>query len=251
MAARSAHNVFLPNKLSAMFWVWRIDLLTLPVLRGRSRRRHLRRAGSCGARRWRWPSSSWRGRIRTRRVLLSVLNAFTTATLFAITRIVRGRACGDASRRGRQFGLHRRPQWSSVQSERHLGLLRSEQRGRVSARRRRIRRGHPWSLRSESCCGCRRAWLLLWVLNLGRLTLVFWAGQQFGEHFAINVLHPYIGLVLFVLGVVVMILCIRPMGLRIGTPARAARGTPPSEERPLGHDVDPGTSWPCPRSTSR
>ncbi len=58
--------------------------------------------------------------------------------------------------------------------------------------------------------------LLLWVINLGRLTLVFWAGKQFGEHFAIDVLHPYIGLVLFTMGVGVMILCIRPMGLRIG-----------------------------------
>ena len=30
MAAALCVNLFLPNKLSAMFWVWRIDLLTLP-----------------------------------------------------------------------------------------------------------------------------------------------------------------------------------------------------------------------------
>jgi exosortase/archaeosortase family protein len=58
--------------------------------------------------------------------------------------------------------------------------------------------------------------LLLWVFNLGRLILVFWAGKQYGEHFAISVLHPFIGLVLFVVGVGIMILCIRPLGLRLG-----------------------------------
>ena len=69
---------------------------------------------------------------------------------------------------------------------------------------------------SENCLWLAGGMLLLWVLNLGRLILVFWAGKQYGEHFAINVLHPFIGLVLFVLGIGVMILCIRPFGLRIG-----------------------------------
>ena len=67
--------------------------------------------------------------------------------------------------------------------------------------------------------------LLLWVFNLGRLILVFWAGKQYGEHFAIDVLHPYIGLVLFVLGIGIMMLCIRPLGLRIGNESRVP-GTP-------------------------
>ena len=31
MMAAVAVNMLLPDKLSAMFWVWRIDLLTLPV----------------------------------------------------------------------------------------------------------------------------------------------------------------------------------------------------------------------------
>ena len=57
--------------------------------------------------------------------------------------------------------------------------------------------------------------LLLWTINLGRITLIFWAGQKYGEHFAIDVLHPFIGLVMFSLGVGIMILCIRPLGLRV------------------------------------
>ncbi len=58
--------------------------------------------------------------------------------------------------------------------------------------------------------------LLLWLINLIRLTLVFWAGRQYGESFAINVLHPFIGLVTFNLGVVLMVLALKPFGLSIG-----------------------------------
>jgi hypothetical protein len=56
---------------------------------------------------------------------------------------------------------------------------------------------------------------LLWAINLGRITLIFWTGQHFGEHFAIAVLHPFIGLVTFTLGIGIMILFIKPMGLRL------------------------------------
>jgi hypothetical protein len=65
--------------------------------------------------------------------------------------------------------------------------------------------------------------LLLWLFNLGRITLIFWAGERFGEHFAIDVLHPFIGLLLFTFGVSVMILCINPMGLTIGVGQTANR----------------------------
>ena len=56
---------------------------------------------------------------------------------------------------------------------------------------------------------------LLWAINLGRLTFIFWAGHLWGENVAINVLHPFVGLVTFSLGVVVMILAIRPFGMSI------------------------------------
>ena len=126
----------------------------------------------------------------------------------------------------------------ALQPERDFGLLRCEQRGRVPPGRK--------SPLPPSFAGRwirKLLWLvagmlLLWAINLGRLTLVFWAGQRFGEHFAIDVLHPYIGLVTFTLGVGIMILCIRPMGLRIGnqdkvpTPSEAGSGVP--------SPVDPG-----------
>ena len=56
---------------------------------------------------------------------------------------------------------------------------------------------------------------LLWVINLGRITFIFFAGKEWGEGVAINVFHPFIGLVTFSLGVLVMILLIKPLGMHI------------------------------------
>ena len=71
--------------------------------------------------------------------------------------------------------------------------------------------------------------LLLWVLNLGRITFIFFAGKEWGESIAINVFHPLIGLVLFCVGVIVMLLLIRPLGMhvRIGatSPPTSPSGT--------------------------
>ena len=87
MVAALLVNRLLPSKLSAMFWVWRIDLLTLPFFV----------AGAVavifGVR------VLWRQKVAVRflllawpypytTVLLSVLNAFTSATLFAMAQVV-------------------------------------------------------------------------------------------------------------------------------------------------------------------
>jgi exosortase/archaeosortase family protein len=65
---------------------------------------------------------------------------------------------------------------------------------------------------------------LLWAINVARLLLIFWAGASLGEHFAINVLHPVVGLVTFNIGIVIMLLLLRPAGLHIG-PSMSNRGS--------------------------
>ena len=226
-------DLYLPSKLSAMFWVWRIDLLTLPffvagavaVIFGVRVLWRQKVAVAFLLLAWPYPYTS---------VLLGVLNAFTTATLFAMTKIV------------------------------HIVHVATPQVGNLNnAVFTVVHHGHPFNLSVISACSGvnsvvgflligtafaatirgplvrKLLWLaggmlLLWVLNLGRLTLVFWAGQQYGEHFAIDVLHPYIGLFLFVLGIAVMILCIRPMGLRIGNESAVPTvSATTSEEPPL------------------
>jgi exosortase/archaeosortase family protein len=76
---------------------------------------------------------------------------------------------------------------------------------------------------------------LLWAINLVRITFIFFAGKEWGESVAINVFHPFIGLVTFSLGVLAMILLIKPLGMHIAigeddpsrTPAPAPAATGP------------------------
>jgi exosortase/archaeosortase family protein len=66
--------------------------------------------------------------------------------------------------------------------------------------------------------------VLIYSLNLARLLLVFWVGSSFGEAVAIDGLHPYIGLVLFAAGVTVMALTAPWFGVELDT---RRRSTPP------------------------
>jgi exosortase/archaeosortase family protein len=56
---------------------------------------------------------------------------------------------------------------------------------------------------------------LLWAINVGRILFIFWTGRMWGEDVAIDVFHPFIGLVTFSGGVVLMVLSLRFFGLRI------------------------------------
>jgi len=218
MLAALCINAFLPSKLSAMFWVWRIDLLTLPffvagavtVIFGLRVLWRQKVAVAFLLLAWPYPYTS---------VLLGVLNAFTTATLFGMTEILRfvrvatpvgglNNTIFTVVHNGHRFNLSVISACSGVSSVVGFFLV-----------------GTAFAAVIRGPLIRKLLWLvggmaLLWALNLGRLTLVFWAGQQFGEHFAIDVLHPYIGLFLFSFGVAIMILCIRPMGLRIGNIGR-------------------------------
>jgi hypothetical protein len=77
----------------------------------------------------------------------------------------------------------------------------------------------------------------LWLINLSRLIFIFWAGKMWGENVAINILHPFVGLVTFSIGVAVMVMAIRPMGLTIGRleSARADDTSAPAEKWPHVH----------------
>lgn len=72
----------------------------------------------------------------------------------------------------------------------------------------------------------KASWLLfglalIYALNLGRLLLVFWVGSTWGEAVAIDGLHPYIGLVLFALGVAAMAWAAPVFGLDLDIRRRA------------------------------
>jgi exosortase/archaeosortase family protein len=196
-----------------MFWVWRIDLLTLPffvagavaVIFGVRVLWRQKIAVAFLLLAWTYPYTS---------ALLGLLNAFTSATLFGLTEILRvvhvatptggvGNTLFLVNHNGHRFELSVISACSGVSSVVGFFLV-----------------GTAFAAVIRGPLIRKLLWLvggmaLLWGLNLFRLVLVFWAGQHFGEHFAISVLHPYIGLFLFAVGVAIMILCINPMGLRI------------------------------------
>ena len=214
MGAALAVNYLLPAKLSAMFWVWRIDLLTLPffvagavaVIFGLRVLWRQKLAVGFLFLAWPYPYTS---------VLLRLLNAFTSATLFGIAHILRfipvakpvpslDNTVYAIVHHGHTFTLSVVSACSGVSSV--VGFLL------VGAAFAAIVRG-PWL---RKCLWLVGGMVLLWIINLGRITFIFWAGQHFGEKIAINVLHPFIGLLTFSIGVCIMILCIKPLGMRIG-----------------------------------
>ena len=90
--------------------------------------------------------------------------------------------------------------------------------------------------------------LLLWAINLGRITFIFWAGRTWGEHVAIDILHPFIGLVTFSLGVVFLSCSSNPSGC---TSASAPPAGPHSVRpracqrvRPRRRRRSPRCTWP-------
>ena len=147
-------NLFLPAKLSAMFWVWRIDLLTMPffvagavaVIFGVRVLWRQKVAVAFLLLAWPYPYTS---------VLLGVLNGFTYGDVVRHHRDPPRRARGNAARRAEQHHLHGRPRWSPLQPQCDLGLLRCEQCGRVSPGRQRLCRHHSWTAGPEGrVAGC-------------------------------------------------------------------------------------------------
>jgi exosortase/archaeosortase family protein len=239
-----AINVLLPKRLSAMFWVWRIDLFSLPffvagvaaIIFGVRALWRQRLAVAYLFLAWPVPYSV---------LLLRELGTFTNLTLHglrAVLNLIHVASVvptGDGSvfnviHQGHPFQLSVVSACSGVNGMVGFLLVGTAFGATVTGPR----------LRKALWLG--GGLLLLWAVNLGRLLFIFWAGSQFGQHFAIKVLHPFVGLITFNLGVAAMLLLLKPVGLRIGLPGKAADAlsskvtvgaptdgeTPPTPHRP-------------------
>ncbi len=213
LATAIAMNVFLPRELSWEFWVWRVDLLSLPLFVGglvallfgvRALWKY-RLAVLFLFLAWPYPYSV---------VLTRWLGRFTELTISVLALVLR---------------------WIPW-AERVVG---SDSRFAV------IHNGQPIEMSVASACsganglvgfllvglafvlvvrGTRRrkaAWLatgalLVWVFNIARIMLIFWAARRYGEDVAIEGFHPYVGLVVFNVAVLVMMALMRPFGLHFG-----------------------------------
>ena len=220
-----AVNELLPAKMSAMFWVYRVDLLTLPVFV----------AGAVaiifGTR------VLWRQRLAIlflflawpypyQKILLGVLNAFTDLTLLGMQKIAvlthlatpagtLDNTLFTISHHGSTFALSVVSACSGVNGVVGFLLVGSAFAAIVKGP---IVRKMLWLIGGM---------VLLWAINLGRITFIFFAGKEWGEGVAIHVFHPFIGLVTFSLGVLVMILLIKPLGMRINVGESRPAGPPP------------------------
>jgi exosortase/archaeosortase family protein len=214
MATAIAVNLLLPSRWSTMFWVYRIDLFTLPffvagavaIIFGVRVLWRQKLAVAYLFLAWPYPYQS---------VLLRVLNGFTAATLFGIEKLLEvihvaqpvsslDNTLFTVVHDGRAFPLSIVSACSGVNSV--VGFLL------VGSAFAAIVRG-PVVRKIVWLAG---GMVLLWIINLGRIMLIFWAGRTWGERVAINVLHPVVGMITFSIGVVVMVLLIRPLGMHIG-----------------------------------
>jgi exosortase/archaeosortase family protein len=230
IVAAIAVNELLPARMSTMFWVYRVDLLTLPVFV----------AGAVaiifGTR------VLWRQRLAVaflflawpypyQKYLLGVLNAFTALTLLAMQKIAvvthLAKPAGSLdntlfviTHHGSTFALSVVSACSGVNGV--VGFLLVGSAFAAIVRGPLVRKV-LWLMGGMA---------LLWAINLIRITFIFYAGKEWGESVAINVFHPFIGLVTFSLGVLAMILLIKPLGMHIAI-GESAPAAPPAPAGPI------------------
>ena len=216
IAVAMAINLLLPAQQSVLFWVRRMDLVSLPLfvagavtlLFGTRVLWRQKFAVAYLFLAWPWPYST---------ILLGSLDGFTNITINALTHLVHllhlaapvSAANGETGlfqivHNGKAFPVSVVTACSGVDGIVGFFLVGTAFSVLVAG---------PWVRKV--------AWLvaglvLLWATNLGRLLLIFWVGRQWGENLAINVLHPVAGLVIFNIGVLIMLAMLRPFGLRIG-----------------------------------
>lgn len=226
-----AMNLVLPKQLSTLFWVWRIDLFTLPFFV----------AGAVslvfGVR------TMWRQRLAITflflawplpysLLLLRFMDVSTSLTLkglrLALLALPVAKSLPSADGSLFQISNGASPFEVSVASacSGANGMVGFLLVGLAFA-------GVVSGPRLRKVLWLAGGLFLIWFVNLARIMLVFWTGKQWGESFAIDVLHPYVGLVTFNIGIIVMLMFLRPFGLRIsGLPKRRAKSSPGADAAP-------------------
>lgn len=229
LAAALVMVLVLPIRLSSFYWLWRIDLLSLPLFV----------AGAVctvfGLR------ALWRIRVAIAFLFLAwplpyvmVLNGeldrVTAITLGALRLVLHvvplaqsvpspDQSLFSVSHGSNRFAISVGSACSGVNGMVGFGLVglafASLVRGRLSA---------------------KLLWLgaglaLIWSLDIARILLIFAAGDRWGETFALQILHPIVGLAFFNVGVVAMILLLPVFHLRVWIPRRRATTSRMAEGR--------------------
>ncbi len=223
-----AANFILPGQMSTEFWIYRVDLLSLPVfvagvitlLFGTRMLWRVRVGVMFLFLAWPYPYSQ---------VLERWLTPFTAVTVHAVSAAVKWipvatpragdnvNALFTVTHGGTPFDLSVASECSGANGL--VGFLLVGVAFVLAAR------GKRWA---------KFAWLAtgaaaVWALNVVRILIIFGAGKKWGQSVAIDGFHPVIGLVVFNAGVMVMALVMRRYGMRWdGAPPRRrpADGSP-------------------------
>jgi len=213
LLAAVAFNIIGPVRLSTMFWLWRLDVVTLPLFTagvialvfGTRVMWRLRVPILFLILAWPLPYSTF---------LVNWLNAFTNTTLAAlnlalhvvhVARAVPSEGVGiylvNHGRTGFQVGIV--SACSGVNG--FVGYALVAVAFLVVVRGGWVRKA---------------LWLAsglfgVWASNVARILIILVVGHVWGETFAIDVLHPVIGLVTFNLVVLAMVLTLRRFGLEL------------------------------------
>lgn len=213
-----------PIRLSQFFWLWRLDLISLPLFI----------AGAValvmGVR------ALWRFRLPLAFLVLAwpvpyqilvegQLDAFTTATVAAVHRVLAVLPLatpvpsGDGSlfsvfHSGQSFIVSVASACSGVDGTLGFLLVGGAVALAVS--------GPLWRKLVWLAVGM----LVVWLLNLARILAIFATGHLWGPAIGLDIVHPVAGLILFNLGVLAMVLGLPLFGLHIKWPARNVIGPP-------------------------
>jgi len=226
--------LILPIHESTFFWLWRLDLLSLPffvagavcIVFGLRALWRLRFPVAFLFLAWPLPFST---------VLTGVLDGFTTMTTRSLTLITQlvPIAQPAAGYDGSVFAVNHDGQSFVVA----VASACSGVNGVVGF----LLIGLAFGFLVHGSLIPKSIWLvggmlLVWVLNVARILLVFAVGRQWGEAVAIDWIHPVVGLVFFNLGVLAMLLAMPLFRLDIGarttSASRPKRPTPIAQARP-------------------
>lgn len=211
-------NVILPARLSTQFWIWRLDLLTLPLFV----------AGVIsllfGVR------TLWKYRFGVLFLFLAWpypytlaldrwLNRFTELTITSLDFALRfiplaAKVTGSDSnfqvlKNGHDVTMSVASACSGANGLLGFGLVASAFLLVLDGSK---KRKATWLLVGG---------LLVWILNIARIMVIFWAAGQWGERVAIDGFHPFVGLIVFNFAIVIMVFALKPFGLKIRTPSGA------------------------------
>lgn len=205
-------NFVLPGQLSTEFWVYRVDLVSMPVfvagvialLFGTRTLWRVRVGVLFLFLAWPYPYSQ---------VLERWLTPFTAVTVHAVSAAVKVvpvampragenvNALFTVTHAGQPFDLSVASECSGANGL--IGFCLVGLAFVFAARGKRWRKA-AWLLSGA---------VLVWALNVVRILIIFGAGSKWGETVAIDGFHPVIGLVVFNAGVLVMALLLRRFGM--------------------------------------